>query len=87
MPMFWAQGVDGDGNFEIMGPFELAEQADVEADLAGLNNVHVFQAPNRDVAEQRARGRSSSRRRFPLSPDQPLPIRPAFNPEGDQEEF
>ena len=81
MILYWAKGIDEEGETQLLGPFEIRDMATSESEIAGLRGVSVFQAPDRNAAMRAAQSGGS---RSALSADEPIPAAPAFRAREDE---
>ena len=84
MILFWAKGIDEEGETQLLGPFEIRDMATSESEIAGLRGVTVFQATDRNNAMRVAQGGGN---RSTLSADEPMPAAPVFRAHEDEEEL
>lgn len=74
--MYWAVGRTESGDVQVLGPFDMREQADVEIDISHLSGVRVISAPSAEQAVRAVMGRRGVNRQ--QSSDEPMPAPPNF---------
>ncbi len=86
MALYWAYGLNADGEGDLIGPSDMREAIEGDAEIAGLRSIRIIYAPDRAQALQQVQGIPRAQR-SPLTSDEPVPTAPVFQQREDDNVF